>query len=259
VNHQTIVILDFGSQYTQLIARCLREMGVFAEILPCDTPAVAVSARSPVGIILSGGPRSVLEPGAPRAAAPWRDATVPVLGICYGMQLMAHELGGQVETAPSREYGHAVIRLQPQAAATALFTGIPDDLRVWASHGDSVTAAPPGFDVLATSPNAPIAAMAHQSRPLFGLLFHPEVAHTDRGAAILRNFAFGICGCTGDWTMASFVEDAVARIRDQVGAGRVLCALSGGVDSTVVAALVHRAIGGRLTCVFIDNGLLREN
>jgi len=259
VNHQTIVILDFGSQYTQLIARCLREMGVFAEILPCDTPAVAVSARSPVGIILSGGPRSVLEPGAPRAAAPWRDATVPVLGICYGMQLMAHELGGQVETAPSREYGHAVIRLQPQAAATALFTGIPDHLRVWASHGDSVTAAPPGFDVLATSPNAPIAAMAHQSRPLFGLLFHPEVAHTDRGAAILRNFAFGICGCTGDWTMASFVEDAVARIRDQVGAGRVLCALSGGVDSTVVAALVHRAIGGRLTCVFIDNGLLREN
>jgi GMP synthase (glutamine-hydrolysing) len=259
VTHQTIVILDFGSQYTQLIARRLREMGVFAEILACDAPAAAVAARSPVGIILSGGPRSVLEPGAPRAQVPWHESTIPVLGICYGMQLMAHTLGGHVDPAPNREYGHATIRLRRSGAGIALFAGIPDDLRVWASHGDTVTAVPPGFDVLATSTNAPAAAMAHRSRPLFGLLFHPEVVHTDHGAAILRNFAFDVCGCTGDWTMLSFAEEAVARIREQVGHGRVLCALSGGVDSTVVAALVHRAIGDRLTSVFIDNGLLREN
>jgi GMP synthase (glutamine-hydrolysing) len=259
VTHQTIVILDFGSQYTQLIARRLREMGVFAEILPFDASAGQVAARSPVGIILSGGPRSVLDPGAPRCEAPWREAPVPVLGICYGMQLMTRVLGGQVEPAPSREYGHADIRLIRSGPGAALFRGVPDTLRVWASHGDSVTAVPGGFVAVATSDNAPVAAMAHRDGRLFALLFHPEVAHTEHGSDILRNFAFDVCGCTGDWTMASFADDAVVQIRAQVGTGRVLCALSGGVDSTVVAALVHRAIGDRLTCVFIDNGLLREN
>ncbi len=258
MTHQTIIVLDFGSQYTQLIARRLREIGVFSEILPFDASAAEVEARSPVGVILSGGPRSVLEPGAPTCEATWRNAGVPVLGICYGMQLMAHALGGAVQPAPNREYGHAEVTVLPAGAGAALFRGLPGTMRVWASHGDFVTSLPPDFEALATSANAPIAAMGHRDGRLLGLLFHPEVAHTDRGTDLLRRFAFDICGCTGDWTMASFADDAVARIGAQVGAGRVLCAISGGVDSTVVAALLHRAIGDRLTAVFIDNGLLRQ-
>jgi GMP synthase (glutamine-hydrolysing) len=254
VSHQVIVVLDFGSQFTQLIARRLRELSVYSEILPFDTPIDEIQRRRPVGIILSGGPRSVSEHGAPRCAPALFSAGVPVLGICYGMQLMTDVLGGQVAAAPHREFGLATIRIEPGAP---LFASNPAELRVWASHGDFVTVAPDGFAITATSANAPVAAMAAPERGLYALLFHPEVAHTERGLDILRSFAFDVCGCTGDWTMASFVKEATARIGEQVDASRVLCALSGGVDSTVVALLVHRAVGDRLTCVFVDNGVMR--
>jgi GMP synthase (glutamine-hydrolysing) len=257
VNHQTIIVLDFGSQYTQLIARRLRELSVYSEVWPPDTPIDRIRARNPVGIILSGGPKSVSEPGAPKCDPQVYDSGKPVLGICYGMQLMADALGGRVAPAPQREFGHAVVRVASRATPAALFNDVPDEIRVWASHGDFVAAAPEGFAVVATSANAPVAAMAHPERQLYALLFHPEVVHTERGLEILRNFAFGICGCTGDWTMASFVEEATARIRKQVGDGRVVCALSGGVDSTVAALIIHRAIRDQLTCVFVDNGVLR--
>ena len=254
MTHQTIVVLDFGSQFTQLIARRLRELSVYSEILPFDTPLREIQRRQPVGIILSGGPTSVLESGAPRCDPAVVSAGVPVLGICYGMQLMTDILGGKVAPAPQREFGLATIAIEPGAP---LFQSIPPELRVWASHGDFVKCAPEGFAVTATSANAPVAAMAAPDRGLYALLFHPEVAHTDRGLDILRNYAFEICGCTGDWTMSSFVREATERIREQVRDGRVVCGLSGGVDSTVAAVLVHRAIGDRLTCIFVDNGVLR--
>jgi GMP synthase (glutamine-hydrolysing) len=261
VNHQTIIVLDFGSQYTQLIARRLRELSVYSEVWPPDTPLATIRARNPVGIILSGGPKSVSDAGAPTCDPALYDIGRPVLGICYGMQLMAHALGGRVEPAPHREFGHATVRVLRGAVAhdTALFTDVPDQIRVWASHGDFVAAVPSGFAVVATSANAPIAAMADPARALYAILFHPEVVHTERGLAILRNFAYGVCGCTGDWTMASFVEEATARVRQQVGDGRVVCALSGGVDSTVAALIIHRAVGRQLTCIFVDNGVLRQN
>jgi GMP synthase (glutamine-hydrolysing) len=255
VTHQRILVIDFGSQYTQLIARRLREMSVYSEIVPPTTSAAAIAAREPAGIILSGGPRSVSEAGAPRIDPQILQLGTPSLGICYGMQLMTALLGGQVEPASSREYGHAVINLSPHGR---LFKDVPETLKAWASHGDFVASAPPGFSVVATSANAPVAAIQDLDRRLFGLLFHPEVVHTERGEQLLRNFAYGVCGCTGDWTMASFVEESVARIREQVGqGGRVVCGLSGGVDSTVAALLIHKAIGDRLTCIFVDNGLLR--
>src|SRR5688572_14520196 len=255
VTHQTILVIDFGSQYTQLIARRLRELSVFSEILPPTTPAAAIASREPVGIILSGGPRSVREEGAPTIDPDLLTLGVPTLGICYGMQLMTDLLGGRVEPAASREYGHAVVNL---SAEGRLFQDVPASVKAWASHGDFVAAAPPGFDVVATSVNAPVAAIERRDTAMYGLLFHPEVVHTERGEQILRNFAFGVCGCTGDWTMASFVDESVGRIRAQVGdTGRVVCGLSGGVDSTVAAMLVHKAIGDRLTCIFVDNGLLR--
>jgi GMP synthase (glutamine-hydrolysing) len=255
VPHQTILILDFGSQFTQLIARRLRELSVYCEILPFHTPAATIAARRPHGIILSGGPKSVSEAGAPKCDAAVFALGTPVLGICYGMQLMTDSLGGRVAPAAHREFGHALVHVT--APDAALFGGVPADLRVWASHGDYVQAVPDGFAVVATSANAPIAAMQDPSRHLYALLFHPEVAHTDLGLEILRNFAFTVCGCTGDWTMASFIDEATARIREQVGNGRVVCALSGGVDSTVAALLIHRAVGDRLTCIFVDNGVLR--
>jgi GMP synthase (glutamine-hydrolysing) len=254
VNHQTIVVLDFGSQFTQLIARRLRELSVYSEILPFDVSPGEILRRQPVGIILSGGPKSVSEDGAPRCDPGVLESGVPVLGICYGMQLMTDLLGGQVAPAPHREFGLATIRIEPDAP---LFASVPSELRVWASHGDFVAAAPRGFAVTATSANAPVAAMAAPERQLYALLFHPEVAHTDRGLDILRNFAFEICGVRGDWTMASFIDEATERIGRLVGNGRVVCGLSGGVDSTVAALLVHRAIGERLTCIFVDNGVLR--
>ncbi|MEO8520854.1 MAG: glutamine-hydrolyzing GMP synthase [Acidobacteriota bacterium] len=256
MNHQTVVVLDFGSQFTQLIARRLRELSVYCEILPFDTPMAEIARRSPVGIVLSGGPKSVSDPGSPRCDTAVYAAGVPVLGICYGMQLMTDALGGEVAAAPHREFGLATIAVQSGAP---LFESIPRELRVWASHGDLVQRAPGGFAVTATSANAPVAAMADPGRRLYALLFHPEVAHTDHGTAILRNFAYGVCGCTGDWTMSSFVAEAVARIREQVGEGRVVCGLSGGVDSTVAAVLMHRAVGERLTCIFVDNGVMRQD
>jgi GMP synthase (glutamine-hydrolysing) len=253
--HQTIVVLDFGSQYTQLIARRLREISVYSEILPFDTSEAELTRRKPAGVILSGGPSSVSDPGAPRCDGAVFELGVPVLGICYGMQLMTHELGGEVRRSGHREFGHALVRVAD--AGPLLFAGVPPELRVWASHGDDVAAVPPGFAVAATSTTAPIVAMESPQRALYGLLFHPEVAHTEHGLSILRRFAYEVCGCTGDWTIASFIEEATARIRAQVGAGRVVCGLSGGVDSTVAAMLIHRAIGDRLTCIFVDNGLLR--
>jgi GMP synthase (glutamine-hydrolysing) len=256
VNHQTIVVLDFGSQFTQLIARRLRELSVYSEIVPFDTPLEEIKRRNPVGIVLSGGPKSVSETGAPHCESGVYNAGVPVLGICYGMQLMTYALGGEVAPAPHREFGLATIDIQPGAP---LFGSIPPNLRVWASHGDFVKTAPPGFQVVATSANAPVAAMVAEDRRLYALLFHPEVAHTDHGIDILRNFSYDVCGCTGDWTMSSFVEEATERIRRQVGTGRVVCGLSGGVDSTVAALLMHRAIGDHLTCIFVDNGVMRED
>src|SRR5947208_4036314 len=232
VTHQTIIVLDCGSQYTQLIARRLRELSVYSEIWPPDTPAERIRTRQPAGVILSGGPKSVSDVGAPHCDPAVFEIGTPVLGICYGMQLMAHSLGGRVAPAPQREFGHALVSVTGQGGPAALFVDIPPEIRVWASHGDFVAATPQGFTVVATSANAPIAGMSNPGRGLYAILFHPEVVHTERGLEILRNFAYGVCGCTGDWTMASFVEEATSKVRAQVGNGRVACALSGGVDST---------------------------
>jgi GMP synthase (glutamine-hydrolysing) len=259
--HQTILVLDFGSQFTQLIARRLRELSVYCEILPFNTPLAAIKAKKPVGIILSGGPSSVDEDGAPHCDRAVLDIGVPTLGICYGMQLMTNMLGGKLGRSGHREFGHALVKRvgRDTGITSRILKGMPDEMKVWASHGDFVAAAPPGFAVAATSNNAPVAVMEAPERGYYALLFHPEVAHTDRGKELLRNFAFDVCGCTGDWTIKSFIDEATERISNQVGAGRVVCGLSGGVDSTVAATLIHRAIGGRLQCIFVDNGLLRLN
>ena len=256
--HQTILVLDFGSQFTQLIARRLRELSVYCEILPFNTSVDALKARKPIGIILSGGPSSVDEEGAPHIDPAVLELGVPTLGVCYGMQLMTHMLGGTLGRSAHREFGHALVR-RDSAVSSRMLKGMPDEMTVWASHGDFVATAPPGFSVAATSNNAPVAVMEAPERGYYALLFHPEVAHTDRGKQLLRNFAFDVCGCTGDWTIASFIDEATARITAQVGNGRVVCGLSGGVDSTVAASIIHRAIGDRLQCIFVDNGLLRLN
>jgi GMP synthase (glutamine-hydrolysing) len=257
VAHQTILVLDFGSQFTQLIARRLRELSVYSEILPFNTPLDVIRGKHPAGIILSGGPSSVREEGAPRPDPGVFSLGLPTLGICYGMQVMTDMLGGTVGSAPHREFGHALVRRATDDAR--LWREVPEEIRVWASHGDFVAAAPPGFRVTATSVNAPVAAMEAAERGFYALLFHPEVVHTERGKEILRNFAFDVCGCRGDWTIKSFIDESVARIRAQVGDGRVVCGLSGGVDSTVAASLIHKAIGAQLECIFVDNGLLRLN
>jgi GMP synthase (glutamine-hydrolysing) len=256
--HQTILVLDFGSQFTQLIARRLRELSVYSEILPFNTPVETIRQKRPIGLILSGGPKSVSDADAPKCDARVLDLGLPTLGICYGMQLMTDLLGGTVAPSPHREYGFAAVSVRG-GRSPRLFRQLPDDLRVWASHGDFVATAPPGFEVVATSANAPVAAMEAPERGYYALLFHPEVAHTERGKEILRNFAYEVCGCVGDWTIASFIDESIGRIRQQVGAGRVVCGLSGGVDSTVAATLIHRAIGDQLQCIFVDNGLLRQN
>jgi GMP synthase (glutamine-hydrolysing) len=258
VAHQTIIVLDFGSQFTQLIARRLRELSVYSEILPFNTALETIRGKAPVGLILSGGPKSVSEADAPKCDPRVLDMGLPTLGICYGMQLMTDMLGGEVSPSPHREFGFAAVTVRDGSHAR-LFRELPADLRVWASHGDLVATAPPGFAVVATSPSAPVAAMESPERGYYALLFHPEVAHTERGKEILHNFAFDVCGCTGDWTVASFIDEAIGRIRQQIGTRRVVCGLSGGVDSTVAATLIHRAVGDQLQCIFVDNGLLRLN
>jgi len=255
-SRETVVILDFGAQYAQLIARRVRENHVFSEILPHDSSWEEVSSRRPVGIVLTGGPRSVYEEGAPRCDPRIFSAGVPVLGICYGMQLMAHELGGAVEVARRREYGRSRVQI---VRPLELLEGMGDSLDCWMSHGDRVTRAPEGFYVIARTESSPVAAMGDPRRELYGVQFHPEVSHTPRGSEILRNFLFSVCGCSPTWTMASFAEEATAAIARTVGDGRVICGLSGGVDSSVTALLVHRAVGDRLTCIFVDHGLLRKD
>ena len=253
-----IAILDFGSQYTQLIARRIRELGVYSEILPCTRPIAEVLAGDYQGIVLSGGPSSVYDEGAPLPDPRLFEAGLPVLGICYGMQAMGYALGGKVVPAERREYGRAELALERTGR---LLDGVRPEqdrhLTVWMSHGDTVMVAPPGFTALASTANCPVAAMEDPARRLFAVQFHPEVAHTPQGRTVLANF-LDLCGVPRDWSMASFVDAAVAQIRRTVGTDRVLCALSGGVDSSVVAVLVHRAIGDQLTCLFVDNGLLRQ-
>jgi GMP synthase (glutamine-hydrolysing) len=252
----TIVILDFGSQYTQLIARRIREFNVFSVVLPCTTPIEKVLALKPAGIVLSGGPSSVYDESAPKADPAILTTGLPILGICYGLQFITHHLGGRVAPAAAREYGHAEVTVTDPAI---LFHGLPETLSVWMSHGDHAEALAPGFRVTASTNNA-IAAIADESRKMWAVQFHPEVAHTKHGMALLRNFAVEICGAKQDWTPEHFIASTVAKIREQVGpTGQAICGLSGGVDSSVAAVLVARAIGKRLTCIFVNNGVLRKD
>jgi len=262
IHAQRILILDFGSQYTQLIARRVRELGVYCEIYSWRTNAAAIKAFRPSGVILSGGPESVTGKSTPRVPAALFNMGIPLLGICYGMQAMAAQLGGRVEPSNRREFGYAQVRV---TGASRLLDGISDHvdaegvsrLDVWMSHGDKVTALPPGFQLLAATDSAPIAAMGDESRGFYGIQFHPEVTHTHQGGRILEHFVKNICGCEGLWNPGSIIDDAIAKIRATVGKDKVLLGLSGGVDSSVVAALLARAIGEQLTCVFVDHGLLR--
>ena len=255
-DHQKIVILDFGGQYTQLIARRVRENRVFSEVVPWSIAAKEIKQREPVGIILSGGPSSVCDPDAPHISPAIYDLGVPVLGICYGMQLTAHLLGGKVQKAQEREYGRVTVRMKEQAG---LLSGMNASSSCWMSHTWQVVQCPPGFDAVAETDNCPVAAMVNEEKRIYGVQFHPEVTHTDEGKRLIRNFLYDICGCVGDWTMDAYAETAVKQIREVTGeTGTVLLALSGGVDSSVAAALIYRAIGKRLTCVFVDHGLLRK-
>jgi GMP synthase (glutamine-hydrolysing) len=250
-----VAIIDFGSQYSQLIARRVREHHVYCELIPHDAPEERIRTLQPRGFILSGGPASVYAPDAPLVPRSVLESGKPILGICYGMQALAYQLGGEVEAGHKREYGPAVVRVSDPPAA--IFRGIPAEFSVWMSHGDVVRRLPPGFCAAATSDNSPAAAMWNGDG-LIGLQFHPEVVHTSFGSQLLGNFLTEVCGCTGNWTAASYVDQTVNEIRDRIGTGRVICALSGGVDSAVVAVLAHRAVGDQLTCIFVDNGLLRR-
>jgi len=253
-DRETVVVIDFGSQYSMLIARRVRECHVYCELLSHDTPWEKIAALRPRGFILSGGPASVYDQGAPLSPAQIYESRLPVLGICYGMQVITHQLGGRVVPGLRREYGHAVLHLsQPESP---LFSSLASPLTVWMSHGDLIAEAPPDFHSLAYTENSPIAVMGKDG--IYGLQFHPEVAHTPQGKAILKNFLYNVCGLSGNWTPGNFVAESVESIRRQVGAGKVICALSGGVDSAVVATLIHRAIGDQLTCIFVNNGLLRR-
>ena len=256
--HNRILVLDFGSQYTQLIARRIREAQVYSQILPCTVPLATILAYRPQGIVLSGGPSSVYEKKAPSVPKELFDQGIPILGICYGMQLVTHLSGGEVAKSKHREYGRADLTIDDKSD---LFKGIGTDgsTVVWMSHGDRIERMPPGFRSIAHTGNSPIAAMKRNDhkRRIYCLQFHPEVVHTPEGTTLLRNFVYDICGCQPTWTMQSYVDTAVQQIREQVGKERVICALSGGVDSSVAAALTHRAIGDQLTCIFVDNGVLR--
>jgi len=254
---QSIVILDFGAQYSQLIARRIREQNVFSVVLPCTAPLEEIRSYSPVGVVLSGGPSSVYDADAPPADPGVFSLGVPVLGICYGLQFMAHALGGKVKPADKREYGHADVEL---LNGSPLFRGLPRELSVWMSHGDEAVELPAGFHLTARTPNSSVAAIENSEKRMYAVQFHPEVHHTRMGTDILRNFALDICQATANWTPQRFIDQAVEQIRKLVGpGGRAICALSGGVDSSVAATLVHRAMGDRLSCVFVNNGVLRKN
>ena len=253
---QRIVILDYGSQYTQLIARRIREQQVFSEIIRFDTPAAKLRENMPQGIILSGGPNSVFEEGAPGIDPEIFNLGVPVLGVCYGMQLMSQQLGGAVEPGTEREYGKTEMTTVP---GNELFAGLPEQFIVWMSHGDRVSKIPEGFQVSATSGNCPYAAIRNEAKKFYAIQFHPEVVHTQYGNQIIGNFLFKICGCKADWKLSSWIEETVEKLKEQVGNEEVVLGLSGGVDSSVVAVLLHKAIGKRLHCIFVDNGLLRYN
>ncbi|HXB62453.1 MAG TPA: glutamine-hydrolyzing GMP synthase, partial [Acidobacteriaceae bacterium] len=251
----TIVILDFGSQYTQLIARRIREFNVFSVVLPCTAKLDEIKALKPLGVILSGGPCSVYDADAPAADPKMLELGVPVLGICYGLHFMVHNLGGQVVPGDKREYGHAEVSV---IAETALFAGLPETLQVWMSHGDKAEKLPPGFTLTAETGHA-VAGIANEARRMWAVQFHPEVVHSKQGTALLKNFVLGICGAKADWTPEHFIQTTVEKIRAQVGDGHAICGLSGGVDSSVAAVLVAKAIGDRLTCIFVNNGVLRKD
>jgi GMP synthase (glutamine-hydrolysing) len=257
IQHETVIILDFGSQYTQLIARRVREAGVYCEILPFNTPIERIAARQPKGLILSGSPASVYQDGAPRPDSKLlQSLKSPLLGICYGLQILAFDMGGEVKASPNREFGYA--RLKVVDENSLLFKELPPEMDVWMSHGDQMTSLPNGFRLTALTDDA-LNAIEDSEHGIYGVQFHPEVAHTPLGAQVIRNFLFSICKCRGDWSPKAVIEEQVSRIREEVGeTGRVVCGLSGGVDSTVAAALVHQAIGERQTCIFVDNGLLRD-
>ena len=259
-HNELVLVLDYGAQYSQLIARRVREAGVYSELHPCTLPLEKIAALRPKGIILSGSPHSTYEPGAPLSSPGVFDLGIPVLGICYGLQLIAYQLGGEVDTAARREYGEAFLTIDD---ASDLFRGVTADsdrgLRVWMSHGDHITRMPPGFEAIAHTANAPVCAIRQKERKIYGVQFHPEVVHTPKGTEILRNFLFAICGCAPTWSPAAFVDEAVAHVRRAAPRGNVLCALSGGVDSSVTALLLQRAIGDRVRCVHINNGLMRKD
>ncbi|WP_342753191.1 glutamine-hydrolyzing GMP synthase [Shouchella clausii] len=254
-NHETIVVLDFGGQYNQLITRRIRDLGVYSELHSHKLTADKLKEMNPIGIIFSGGPNSAYVEGSPKCDPAIYDLGIPILGICYGVQLMTHHFGGKVDKASHREYGKALLNVENQSP---LFKGLPIEQTVWMSHGDKIVAPPEGFTVDASNPSCPVAAMSDESRNLYGVQFHPEVRHSEFGNDLLKNFAFDICGAKGDWSMENFIEEEIKKIREQVGDRHVLCALSGGVDSSVVAVLIHKAIGDQLTCMFIDHGLLRK-
>ena len=252
---EAIIVIDFGSQYSMLIARRIRECQVYCELVAYDTPWEKIAPLNPKGFILSGGPASVNEPGAPLAPTYIYESHLPILGICYGMQVLTKQLGGQVSPGTKSEYGHAILHLSN--TDSPLFADLPASSPVWMSHGDRIEEMPPGFTVLAYTENSPVAVMGNDE-DIFGLQFHPEVAHTPQGKTLLKNFAYRVCGCQGNWTIGSFINDSLAQIKQQVGKGKVISALSGGVDSAVVSTLVHRAIGDQLTCIFVNHGLLRR-
>ena len=253
---QRIVVLDFGSQYAQLIARRVREQNVYCQILRHDIAAERIAELAPKGIILSGGPNSVYEDGAPKCDPKLFELGIPVLGICYGMQLACEALGGKVDNTPSREYGRAQCKITNH---DVLFDGLPEEMEVWMSHGDQVSAISEQFEPLAQTGTCPYAAVRHRELPVFAMQFHPEVTHTPLGGQVLKNFVIGVCGCQPSWQLSDFAEATIAQVKEQVGDRRVICGLSGGVDSSVVAALLYKAIGPQLTCILVDNGLLRKN
>ncbi|MBP2651016.1 MAG: guaA 2 [Firmicutes bacterium] len=255
-NHEMVLVLDFGGQYSQLIARRIRECGVYCEIMPFSTKVEKIKAIAPKGIVFSGGPSSVYQEKAPQCDKKVFELGIPILGICYGMQFTAYTLGGTVTRATSREYGNTKLFVDK---TDGIFAEISSETQVWMSHGDYISQAPVGFCVTAHTNNSPVAAMVNQDKAIYGVQFHPEVVHTPEGMKLLRNFLFNACGCKGDWNMGSFVDQAVKAIREQVGNKKVLCALSGGIDSSVAAVLVHRAVGDQLTCVFVNHGFLRKD